>query len=564
MILMRTSIVVGLLGVLAVATAHAEVVATARSPGGEFGAFQVVLDAVGAPVAVANFMGLADGSQRWVDPETGQVRGGADDAFYAGMVFDFPDGEMIRGGLRPIADREGGTAYTGGPGYTVPGKETEAWTATAEGTLTLVEMDGPHSGGGELALHLTNGVTPWTVLGRVKEADLAGVRELAATVKGGKITSVEWTLDASGATAEELAALEAAKDRLPEAFGVVARVDADGKGFSFEWPGKSRMLVMTGDDLTKGKGFSFLAEGWHEVEETETAGLQWEWLELTGSKGFVSLAEAEYPAWSGHLFTGKWWMELEYADHREEIWWDFLDGMGAGTGMVVTVEGNEITKKESFSQANSWRVTGNSILSYYGIALNGHYHYLGFAKDGAEGGRFMRKKTLLLTELERTWGTFKLEEGWKREPGEATIRTVARKPRANAGSGAAVPPGRECPIVRGMSMRRMGGGERRAAGNREEEWRSGRVEELELGVFGEGDARAEESDAFFDVVKHGAGFGDGRGTEKRGDIRFNGDGLAELSVEGECDGEGVADDGVVGVEGVGAAGDGQDIGRGGG
>ena len=61
-----------------------------------------------APKTVANFVGLADGTQQYRDPETGQVTTGN---FYDGLTFHrIIDGFMIQGGC-PL-----GTG-TGGPGY---------------------------------------------------------------------------------------------------------------------------------------------------------------------------------------------------------------------------------------------------------------------------------------------------------------------------------------------------------------------------------------------------------------------------------------------------------------
>jgi peptidyl-prolyl cis-trans isomerase A (cyclophilin A) len=61
-----------------------------------------------APETVRNFVGLADGSKEWTDPETGQQR---TERFYDGLVFHrVISGFMIQGGCPR------GTG-TGGPGY---------------------------------------------------------------------------------------------------------------------------------------------------------------------------------------------------------------------------------------------------------------------------------------------------------------------------------------------------------------------------------------------------------------------------------------------------------------
>lgn len=62
-----------------------------------------------APKTVRNFVGLAEGSQEWQDPQTGQVRR---DPFFDGLAFHrVIAGFMIQGGC-PLG------SGTGGPGYT--------------------------------------------------------------------------------------------------------------------------------------------------------------------------------------------------------------------------------------------------------------------------------------------------------------------------------------------------------------------------------------------------------------------------------------------------------------
>ena len=62
-----------------------------------------------APVTVANFTGLADGSKPWKDPATGAQR---TDPLYAGVVFHrVIDGFMIQGG-DPLGTGRGGPGYT--------------------------------------------------------------------------------------------------------------------------------------------------------------------------------------------------------------------------------------------------------------------------------------------------------------------------------------------------------------------------------------------------------------------------------------------------------------------
>lgn len=399
----------GLLAIgLCAETCQGVIVATVRSPKAEFPAFRVVLDATGQPAAVANFLGLADGSQSWADPETGHVRGGAGDAFYKDFVFDWQGNGVVRGGSHGMVAQDGSVQYTGGPGYTVTGKTDEGWTPHGWGALALVEEDGPHSGGSEIALHLTNGVTAWTVFGQVAAGDEAGARELAARVAEG-VTDAEWSIDASGATKEETTALATARAALPRTRGIESRLPEGATGIAFDWPPNTRLVISGGGDLMTGLGW--LGAGWHEQETVLSVDFAWEDLGLGGTKGFVALSGVEYPKWTGRPFTGKWRMVMEHTGKRLQYWFDF-DGK---TGMVAVVESGEITTRSSFSQVETWRETGNSIGIYYGQGLMGNFYYLGFAEAGAMAGRFMSKQMTIIGETGRDWGTFELAEGWEEE-----------------------------------------------------------------------------------------------------------------------------------------------------
>ncbi|MFM8927617.1 MAG: peptidylprolyl isomerase [Rhodoluna sp.] len=73
------------------------------------GAIKVNLFGLHAPMTVANFIGLADGSKEWVDPKTKAPIGGK--SLYTGTIFHrIIAGFMIQGG-----DPEG--TGMGGPGY---------------------------------------------------------------------------------------------------------------------------------------------------------------------------------------------------------------------------------------------------------------------------------------------------------------------------------------------------------------------------------------------------------------------------------------------------------------
>ena len=91
-----------------------------------------------APVTVANFIGLAEGTKEWKDPKTGATMKGK--PLYNGLIFHrIIDGFMIQGG-DPL-----GTG-TGGPGYKI--KDEIKLKHDREGTLAMANS-GPNSAGSQ-------------------------------------------------------------------------------------------------------------------------------------------------------------------------------------------------------------------------------------------------------------------------------------------------------------------------------------------------------------------------------------------------------------------------------
>lgn len=91
-----------------------------------------------APVTVANFIGLADGTKDWKDPKTGATMKGKH--LYDGLIFHrIIDGFMIQGG-DPL-----GTG-TGGPGFAI--KDEIKLKHDKEGTLAMANA-GPNTAGSQ-------------------------------------------------------------------------------------------------------------------------------------------------------------------------------------------------------------------------------------------------------------------------------------------------------------------------------------------------------------------------------------------------------------------------------
>jgi peptidyl-prolyl cis-trans isomerase A (cyclophilin A) len=92
-----------------------------------------------APETVANFVGLAEGTKEWTDPETGEK---SDDPLYDGTIFHrVIDGFMIQGG-DPL-----GTG-TGGPGYEFE-DETDTDLTFSEPYMLAMANAGPDTNGSQ-------------------------------------------------------------------------------------------------------------------------------------------------------------------------------------------------------------------------------------------------------------------------------------------------------------------------------------------------------------------------------------------------------------------------------
>ena len=112
------------------------------------GNFTVQLFDQDAPLTVANFVGLAEGTKEWTDPRTGQK---VKKPYYNGIIFHrIIDGFMIQGG-DPLG------RGTGGPGYTFADEFSPKLKHSKAGMLSMANS-GPNTNGGQF--FITLGPTP--------------------------------------------------------------------------------------------------------------------------------------------------------------------------------------------------------------------------------------------------------------------------------------------------------------------------------------------------------------------------------------------------------------------
>ena len=126
------------------------------------GSFTIQLFDEEAPVTVANFVGLAEGSREWTDPRTGKK---SNQPYYDGIIFHrVISGFMIQGG-DPLG------RGTGGPGYTFKDEFSPKRRHSKPGILSMANS-GPNTNGGQFFITLAP--TPWldgkhSVFGEVVE-----------------------------------------------------------------------------------------------------------------------------------------------------------------------------------------------------------------------------------------------------------------------------------------------------------------------------------------------------------------------------------------------------------
>lgn len=142
------------------------------------GDIKINLFGLQAPITVANFVGLADGSKEWTDPKTGEKISGK--PLYNGVIFHrIIPGFMIQGGDPTGTGMEG-------PGYTFKDEISEQ--NFNEPYKLAMANAGPGTNGSQFFITVAN--TDWlygkhTVFGEVADADSKAVVDAIAAVETG-------------------------------------------------------------------------------------------------------------------------------------------------------------------------------------------------------------------------------------------------------------------------------------------------------------------------------------------------------------------------------------------
>jgi|GEM_PF-1424256 len=150
------------LGMGLLSTARSQIEAVVTVSGGVNGQFTITLEPTKAPVAVANFIGLATGQNGWIDPVTGRLRR---DPFYNGVTFH----RVIAGFMSQTGSRSGDG--TDGPGYTFGNEIDGTLTHATPYTVAMANSGGTFSNGSQFFITTPASAAfldgSYTIFGRV-------------------------------------------------------------------------------------------------------------------------------------------------------------------------------------------------------------------------------------------------------------------------------------------------------------------------------------------------------------------------------------------------------------
>lgn len=395
------------------------------------GAFTVELNALAAPRAVANFIGLVDGTQSWRDPVTGAVRGGdAGGAFYEGTSFYSTFGSLaLLGGLR----LHGGTnELRAGPGYAILDDYTNG-TSLIRGTLAMATFAGPHSGGAELALVLSNAMAAtdyeWTAFGEVVGSGMDVVDAITREVTNGTgQVAAQIAIRADEMTPAEEAALAAARGELP----VVAEMplgfgrESNRTAFVAFWSTNRSQACLSATSNLLADAWSVLPGSWNAETNPTWRTIPLASIPAVGERhGSLYGSQAVYPNMTAALFSGQHRLGVAHTGVDVQYWLDF----SGGTGMWAIVEGGTPVYWDTLQGLGQQLATANSVYVYFligtGLDWTLYAYWLGFDEENAATGRFYNEQWHMNAVLVgRDWGTFELAPGWAKTPTAKSISSL--------------------------------------------------------------------------------------------------------------------------------------------
>lgn len=372
------------------------------------GAFTVALDYVRAPRAAANFIGLATGERKWLDPELGIA---TTNGFLAGTRFHSfvktvegaaTNTLAIRGGLRPVRDAGGTATYTGDPGYSIL-QETTNGLSHSNGVISMVNV-GPHSAGSEFMLVVSNNPA-WdgthSVFGNVV-SNMSVVQAIAAAATdadGVPLVPVAVSNVSIRRVGGAAMAFDVQAQSLPMPTQTVATLQIAGgtnATLSYAVPGQCEHFIV---HVTNLLNFSRAIDpaGYNTSATPATNAVPFTTPPF-GSNHFFHAAEVQYPVFSA--FQPGSYLHFAATWSSGDTYHYFLN-VTAATGRWALVKAGESTYAETGNVTSvRWRIiNANSTQFNFLQGWNDLYYTLGFATPGITNGRYY-------LEAYDAWGWF--------------------------------------------------------------------------------------------------------------------------------------------------------------
>lgn len=309
-----------LLAGLILSTAGAPAILANEDPGiyadfdTSLGSFTCILHYEESPRAVANFIGLAEGTRPWIDPATGAIRS---DPFYHGLTFhrvidDFMNQSGSRNGLG-----------NDGPGYTFRDELDNGLLHDEPGILSMANS-GPNSNGSQF--FVTVKPTPWldgkhTVFGSVVEGMdvVEDINEVPTDADDRPIEPViihSITIRRSGPDAQ---AFDIHAQGLPICRPVPGKLSATAMGQPIEYqmnapqPPGSEFIVFESNDLASWAKFATV---WQQ--DNGTGFQNFEFGNISEPRKFYLLSLVEYSDSMGFSTTANLTIDVSWLNNVGE------------------------------------------------------------------------------------------------------------------------------------------------------------------------------------------------------------------------------------------------------